>query len=778
MVARLISTVLPPLWDDTRRRRCVATFSRGALRTVGGPPGLWAACGLAAMLPFLTAAVAAAAPLDPIPREALGAVEADSTDPVREQNRSVYRPAQIFDGRKWTSWCGVQPASRAAGQRVRVELDAVRYLAQVDVINGDIRSPKDFRASVQTRTLRVRTAAGEYTFELRRNDVEFQTLVLPQAVPTRWVELVTDAVHPGGKRGPCYSEVKLWEPRDVLAARPDLGPEIERLVDALRSGDDPTAAGARLAALGAPARAAVAALLASDDEALQGRAAQVLGEIGCPKAAAALTACFAKTGSRAVRLRVLEALGRVPGGPALDLLVTQAGGPEGDMASAALRALGGFDAPRAHEVLLRTALHGDELRSEAALAGLSRLGPAALPVIAAKVPATPGPARDRALRAVAQIDSEPARDQVRRELSSAPPETLAALLLGLGATGAESARELILPRSSDSSPLVRAAAARALGGFSEDPAAAARAADLARDPDANVRRAALGALAQLGKVATAPILQLVQSSRDEALDEVLVAVGELPDPQAGEVQVQLLTEGRLEVRAQAQGMLNSRGKAGLADLVRGLGHSDARVSDAAARLLARAGEEGLGLLLDALPEARTPQARRACYLGLAYFESPRAHAALRSGLRDSDAAVQGAALEAAVRSPSASYAPETLALLSSPDQHTHQLVLRVIAKARIQEAVSTLLAQLEQGHPNSDHILEALGAIGDLRALPVLTRSAKAASVHTRRQAVHALGNLRSEGAVSALVDALLDRSPIVRRAAEEALGASTPGRR
>jgi len=732
---------------------------------------------LAALLPTIVGAVAAANPLIAVPRAALSGVDADTTDPIREQKRTVYRPAHVVDGRKWTSWCGIQPGARAAGQKVRVEFDGVRYLARVDVINGDIRSPKDFKASVQVRTLRVRTAAGEASFELRRNDVDYQSLMLPQAVPTRWVELEAEAVHAGGRRGPCYSEVKLWEARDPLAARPDLAAEIEHLAQTLRAGKDAAEAGARLAALGAPARAAVVALLGDSDEVVQARAAGVLGEIGCPKAAAALTACFKRSGSRKLRLRVLGALGSVPGAPALDLLVAQAAGPEGDMAAAALRSLGGFEDPRAQQALLKAALHGDELRSEAALEGLAQQGTRALGLLTTRLPAQPGTARNRGLRAVAQVDSDAARTRTQRELPAASSDTLAAILLGLGASRAAAARELILPRSGHTDAPVRAAAATALGAFSEDPAATARVAELARDPDKRVRQAALGSLARLGAAGVKPLLELVSAAEGESLNELLDAVGELPPPRAGEVQVLLLADGRLEVRARAQGMINSRKRAGLEDLVRGLSNPDPRVADAAARLLARTGgEEGLTLLLDALPTASTPQARRACYLGLAYFESPRAHAAIRSGLRARDEAVRAAALEAAVRSPSASYADEALQLLGSKDKHVHRLTLRVVARARIAEALPVLLGQLEQGHPNSDRILEALGAVGDLRALPVLTRSAKAPSVHTRRQAVLALGSMRAEGAVAALMDALTDSSPIVRRAAEEALSSGAQG--
>lgn len=114
------------------------------------------------------------------------------------------------------------------------------------------------------------------------------------------------------------------------------------------------------------------------------------------------------------------------------------------------------------------------------------------------------------------------------------------------------------------------------------------------------------------------------------------------------------------------------------------------------------------------------------------------------------------------------------ALRNSQSDLRSILICDILAAIRHRAAVSDLIVTLNV--PNDEvraAATNALGNIGDLRAVPALIRllQNRAEPVCIRDTAAYALGMTRSPDAVPTLLDALDDPAPSVRRCAAEALG-------
>jgi HEAT repeat protein len=289
-------------------------------------------------------------------------------------------------------------------------------------------------------------------------------------------------------------------------------------------------------------KAHVERLLASPDAAIRAATARTLGRLGVAGAASALTQRAADAAQRLARARTAQesaaehevaaelaelivALARVHAEGAREVAAAHLGDPSEELRAAAVEAMGAYGREEIRRIGPALGDPSERVWTVAAEA-LGRIGPPAVPVLAQAVagarpddprstalaralgetgvpeavPALAALARGRAAAAVAsalgRIGTRDAQSALRAFLTrpgaAGRVEAIDALgALGVGEAGPEIGRQLTSDR-----PTVRAAAARALGRLRQD-AGGGWLEALRSDYDAEVRRAAVEALAKL-----------------------------------------------------------------------------------------------------------------------------------------------------------------------------------------------------------------------------------------------------------------------------------------
>jgi HEAT repeat protein len=170
------------------------------------------------------------------------------------------------------------------------------------------------------------------------------------------------------------------------------------------------------------------------------------------------------------------------------------------------------------------------------------------------------------------------------------------------------------------------------------------------DPDAEVRAAALGALARLGELTTTDVVDALGDTSTEvrrrAVDVAIAARGRGARstlPMA--VAAALGDPDPLVVVGAAWYLGERRARPAVATLAAlAAGHADARCREAAVAALGAMGDPaGLPAVLGALGDR--PTVRRRATVALAGFEDPRVEPALRAASQDRDWQVRQAAEE-------------------------------------------------------------------------------------------------------------------------------------
>jgi HEAT repeat protein len=317
------------------------------------------------------------------------------------------------------------------------------------------------------------------------------------------------------------------------------------------------------------------------------------------------------------------------------------------------------------------------------------------------------------------------------------------------------------------------------------------------------------------------------SSKDEPLrtrSEAARALGEIGDPAAIPALVAALQDCTLDVPYAAQKALAKFGKAAVEPLVAALKHEDYKVRISAAEALAQL-ENPLAVepLIAALQDSHK-EVRRAAINGLAKSGDPRAVEPVAALLRDPEALVRGVAaiqltkfdtkavelLIAALKDPENQQmvakalgmmriwdVKPFVAALREKDAFTNQIARQVLDSctwwkpASVDEqawvwaargdwqgcarlgspAVEPLIHALVYADSAArPAIVQALGQIGDPRAVGPLITVLANAYVQERQPFIWALGQIGTEPAVQALVSQLAVKDRGVRQAALKAL--------
>lgn len=300
--------------------------------------------------------------------------------------------------------------------------------------------------------------------------------------------------------------------------------------------------------------------------------------------------------------------------------------------------------------------------------------------------------------------------------------------------GDEAQREALLPlilRELES-PLAsrRARAVELLAEARVDAAIPALLELLRRESDLIVRCRALGALRDLagtGEAMEAPSSEELEAWKDELL--------------AGLIE-QLDSPIPAQRWSAAEGLGRLGDARAVPALVQALRDPHAFVRWTAVQALGEIGATETVRLVLPLFEENDPLLRRSAVDALGRFDTPESREALRRALHDPDPTVRRNAIDA-------------------------------VARLRDVEAVDALVLALDprNGLWVRYSAAEALGIVGDHRAVAPLIEAAEDREVLIRRAAVRSLGQLHDSRAIPTLVRALKDPDPQVRLHAVEGLG-------
>lgn len=238
-----------------------------------------------------------------------------------------------------------------------------------------------------------------------------------------------------------------------------------------------------------------------------------------------------------------------------------------------------------------------------------------------------------------------------------------------------------------------------------------------RDPDLEVRRAAIRSLSRYKDQGTAPAFR-------EALR----------DPDA-------------EIRAAAiEGLVELRDR-GAADAI-------------------------IGALRDESPEVRRHAAE-----ALSEIRTPASRDALLAALRDSDAEVRARAASSLGEHKDPAAAAGLSAALKDSNGDVRAHAIDALAEMELASAPPGVLEALNDPSAEVRHrAAHALGHYQDPRAVPSLRALLDDPNADVREAAVEALGEIRTDAAREALMAALKSRDPKVRKAAADALGQRSEG--
>jgi HEAT repeat protein len=559
----------------------------------------------------------------------------------------------------------------------------------------------------------------------------------------------------------------------AVKALAGMGPAAGETLTLVLQDDDPgvrASAAEALGGIGSPAAAAVPDLidaLPDIDSEVRSRAAEALGKIG-PASENAIPALVQTLSDRESKVRgnAAAALGQI--GPsssvAIPSLVTALADTKSVVRESAARALGriGPKAAEAAQDLIKALGDPEASVRKSVAEALGRIGPttgdAAERLILLALADPDSSVREKAAEALAGIGSAavPTLALAVRHQSSDVRAAAAATLGKIGPAAAEAAPALVNALS-DSQANVRSSAAEALGRLGTVAADAAPALYAAlADPDFNVRLNAAEAFGKVGPASAAAAPALIENLR-------------------------YVRSGVRASIATALGGVGSAAREATAPLVEAMADPDPIVRSSCAEALGKIGAttpEAARALAVALKDADfMVRLLAAMALGLVGPAAAEAIPELIAALADAEPLVAHQAANALVTlGPRAAEAvPGLIAALKSDGSRQFVSFSAARALASIgTPAVSALIAALDDEESSVRlAAAQALGKIGP-PALPGLIEALGYEGYEARASAAYALAEI-GEMALSTLIDALKHSDPKVRAGTARALGAIGP---
>jgi HEAT repeat protein len=594
---------------------------------------------------------------------------------------------------------------------------------------------------------------------------------------------------------------------EVLRAR---GPDEGRLAAAVEA----------LVASSGDADPAVLALAESEDSALVCDAAQVLGRRRCA-AALPLLARLASGASDNVSLTAVEAIGRIGGHTAVNLLVAAVHSGNFFRVFPAIEVLGKTGDPRSVKPLA-SLLERPHYAVEAARAlGHGGQDAAARPLADVLVSASDevvvaastalGEIHDRlaaqfgpqptVVEALGRLDTVATSRRLVKCLAVVDAPGRAALCRVLGWVGGpESARALLELIAAEPDALEAASASLERLADDADPflRAALRTGDppqrlvllpvLAKrrtppqdlivclaDPDADVRKAACDALGKLGdRDAVSPLFDALADADAAVSQAASVAIQSIGGEEAERRALDASSSSDVRIRRAALRVLAYFGwPSALGPLLAALGDEDERIRELGASGLSSIEDpRAVDALIGALDhEAARTRAAAARALGQTPGE-PRGREKLRAALADPDTWVRYYACQALGRLKDHASVEAIRALTRDPAGHVRIAAIEALAAAGGERALEALRAAAESADPDLQRVaLIGLGAVKSASSVGLVRRALSSRDEATRLVAVSALGEFDGPEVLDGLAAAMGDANESVRAAATALLG-------
>ena len=294
------------------------------------------------------------------------------------------------------------------------------------------------------------------------------------------------------------------------------------------------------------------------------------------------------------------------------------------------------------------------------------------------------------------------------------------------------------------------------------------------DPDAQVRRAAVDALAgQQDRRAVSALIGVLRDPDAEVRASAVHALGRLGDRAAVEPLVARLRDDNAEVRAAAADALGEMEDARAAGgLGAALSDESEEVRQNAASALSRMKDPAAVPALTAALADRSPEVRQTAAHALGELDQRSAVPALARLVRDPSAEVRKSAVGALAEIGDPSSADEIAAALADPEAEVRATAAWALAEIGVETAPPALLemAARERNPQVRAKALWALGEIGDRRALAVARASARDPNAEVVKSALWVLSQLEDRESVDLYLELLRHPDAEVRSAAAEAL--------
>lgn len=434
-----------------------------------------------------------------------------------------------------------------------------------------------------------------------------------------------------------------------------------------------------------------------------------------------------------VRLDAARALGRGRSQRAVPLLIEWLGDAEPKTRTAAAEALGDIGGPQASAALARSLGdpdHGVRQRAVRAIGAIGKRGDAA-----AVIALLPRLSDDKA--------------DVRREAVEQ-----------LEAIGDRRAVIPLVAAFADNHPEVRKAAVRAVGRFG-DASVVPALLRLLRDPSEDVRSAAVGSLGSVGSTeAIGALSELLNSGTDLFRSKVAYALGQIAhDPsagKAGEVALERLVAALAipSLRTAAREALRVAGPAAIPGLLQHLAGKLPGDPTTAVQLLARSADRRATAALTAELERRRV-AQPIVLQALGATGDPDALVPVLGALSSKDPEIRLAAMNAMrpLLGDDGRASDVLIERLGDAELEVRVLAAEYLGLVRARQGTDKLIALTATGTPPRlrHAAVDALGEIGDPRALPALLGILRDGPPPLRGAAATALAYLGDPGAIEPL---------------------------
>ncbi|MGD0674807.1 MAG: HEAT repeat domain-containing protein [Polyangiaceae bacterium] len=559
----------------------------------------------------------------------------------------------------------------------------------------------------------------------------------------------------------------------------------------------------------------VLSLLGSQNPAVVCDAAQILGRRRCTRAVPKLAA-LAVGHDDNVALAAFEAIGRIGGEDAVDLLVSAVHSGNFFRAFPAIDVLGRTGDPRA-VAPLSALLNQPHYAIEAARALGRAAQPNSAPTLAAlllksndaqvRVAAWAlvevhdrstdrfGPNR-AVLSALADLDASAASRRLTQSLVGADVVESTAICRVLGWLGGRGALSGLMGML-DSDPATAVVAARAISDFGraaepfllaalrESPserrllllpslsrgvAASPEIIECLRDPHPAVRALACDTIGKIGDVVAIPALFGLLGDTDGRVSQAAVsAIQSLGGLETEQLAIEAAQSDAPGVRRSALRILSYFGwPSGLDLFLEAMNAPDERLRDLAAVGLATIdGDRAVAALVEAASHV-SPRTRAAAIRALGQAaNSPKVGACLRSGLADSDAWVRYYACQSLSRVNEPGAPQAIRQLLGDSAGHVRIAAIEALARLRGDSALEALHAAAQSKDPDVRRAaLLAVGSVRNPSSISLVRRGLSSPDAATRLVALSALAEFGDQAALSGVRDAMGDPDDAVRSAA------------